>query len=278
MPPRNFARCPGPIDRRTWLKLGGLSLGALATGTAPNTARLLAADEHAPSAGQVDKDFSVILFWANGGPSHIDLFDMKPAAPAEYRGPFQPIRTNVPGIEITELLPALARMADKFSIVRSLHHERTEHSGGTNRFLTGYPSVAANLADSEFPELGSVVAHQLERQTRDIPLFIGNTKFYGGGPAYLGPAYAPYMPSPNPVSSSGNNTYDPVPIYRTEDSGGRPRDHCRRHACAAPPERFAPRARPIAAHARPSGDDVGAGHVPAPCDRDAFQQPDARCL
>lgn len=214
-------RCPGPSDRRTWLKVGGLSLGALAAGLNPTLVRLLAAAEHDGNKRGVSKDFSVILFWANGGPSHLDLLDLKPQAPAEYRGEFLPIRTNVPGIEITEMLPRLARLADKFAIVRSLHHERAEHSGGTNRFLTGYPSKAANLNHSEFPEVGSIVAKQLESQARlatnDIPPFIANTKFYGGGPAYLGPAYAPYMPSPNPRSATGDNQYDPIPIYRSGD-------------------------------------------------------------
>ncbi len=209
--------CRGPIGRRTWLQLGGLSLGALATGGFPNLSQLLAMEQ---VGGQrtISKDFSVILFWANGGPSHLDLFDMKPQAPAEYRGDFLPIRTNVPGIEITEMMPTLARMADKFAIVRSLHHERAEHSGGTNRFLTGYPSRAANLNHSEFPEIGSIVAKQLEAVTDSIPPFVANTKFYGSGPAYLGPAYAPYMPSPNPRSSTGDNRYDPIPIYRAGGS------------------------------------------------------------
>lgn len=209
-------RCPGPSDRRTWLKVGGLSLGALATGLNPTLARLLAMEQEGAQRA-VPKDFSVILFWGNGGPSHLDLLDLKPHAPAEYRGEFLPIRTNVPGIEITEMLPKLARLADKFAIVRSLHHERAEHSGGTNRFLTGYPSRAANLNHSEFPEVGSIVAKQLESQARDIPQFIANTKFYGGGPAYLGPAYAPYMPSPNPRSATGDNEYAPIPIYRSGD-------------------------------------------------------------
>lgn len=239
---RSVFRCPGPIDRRTWLRVGGLSLGALAVGPQPNLARLLASENRsAQQDAAVPRDFSVILFWANGGPSHIDLFDLKPQAPAEYRGPFRPIRTNVPGIEITELLPRLAQLADKFTLIRSLHHERNEHSGGTHRFLSGYPSVAANLPDAEYPEIGSIVSKQLENRfdaertpkssrtsetarfrrsnvRRDIPLFVANTKFYGGGPAYLGPAYAPYMPSPNPLTSSGNNTYDPVPLYKTENS------------------------------------------------------------
>ena len=201
------------MDRRTWLKIGGLSLGALATGAKPTLAQLLAAGDRGAT---LDKEFSVILFWANGGPSHIDTFDLKPDAPSEYRGPFRPIRTNVPGMRISPLLPKLARMADKFALVRSLHHNRAEHSGGTNRLLTGYSSAAANLADAEFPEIGSVVARKLEAQGRDVPVFVANTKFYGGGPAYLGPAYTPYMPGPNPLTSSGNNTYDPVPLYETE--------------------------------------------------------------
>jgi hypothetical protein len=205
------------------LKIGGMSMGALAAGPALNLAQVLAAQER---SARTDKDFSVILFWANGGPSHIDLFDLKPDAPAEYRGPFRPIRSNVPGIEFTELLPNLARLGDKIAIVRSLHHTRAEHSGGTHRFLSGYSSKAANLNDAEFPEIGSVVARRLEetadrdrdRKNRDVPLFVANTKFYGGGPAYLGPASAPFMPAPNPLTSTGNNTYDPVPIFRAADS------------------------------------------------------------
>ncbi|MAX38861.1 MAG: hypothetical protein CME33_20085 [Gimesia sp.] len=191
-------RCSGPVGRREFLKIGGLGLGALSGGLDPNLTRLLAGETQ---NARPNKDFSVILLWANGGPSHIDTFDMKPLAPTEYRGEFSPIKTNVPGIEICELLPNLAKMADKFSIVRSLHHNRNEHSGGTCRLLSGYTPTAANPGDAEYPEIGSVVASQLEHQVRDIPLFIANTKFYGGGPAYLGPAYSPFMFSGDPNSS-----------------------------------------------------------------------------
>ncbi len=215
--------CPGPLDRRTWLKVGGLSLGALAGGSALSMAQLLAATQSSsaksPVSSAAGDDFSVILFWANGGPSHLDIFDLKPDAPAEIRGPFRPIATRVPGMEINELLPKLSRIADKWMLVRSLCHERNEHSGGTHRFLTGYSSRAANLNDSEFPEVGSIVAKKLESRARAIPTFMANTKLYGSGPAYLGPAYAPYMPGPNPLTSTGSNTYDPVPIYNTGGSG-----------------------------------------------------------
>jgi hypothetical protein len=216
--PSPIPRCPGPLNRRTWLKIGGLNLGALAVGLQPSLCRLLAAAER---RGEVDKEFSVILFWANGGPSHIDLFDLKPEAPTEYRGPFKPIQTRVPGMEFTELLPKLAGIADKITLVRSLHHERNEHSGGTHRFLSGYPSRAANLNHGEYPELGSIVTKELEGPPREVPLFVANTALYGGGPAYLGPAYAPYMPAPNPITASGENEYDPVPIYNV---GGRSDD------------------------------------------------------
>lgn len=201
------------LDRRTWLQLGGLSLGALATGPAPALTKLFAA----PHA---DRDFSVILFWANGGPSHIDTFDLKPDAPDEIRGPFRPGRTNVTGIQINSELPLLSKMADKFTLIRSLHHTRGEHSGGTHRFLTGHSSVAANLQNAEFPDIGSIVAKELNGRTGDVPAYVGNTKFYGSGPAYLGSAFAPFMPSANPLTSTGANAYDPVPLYLTRESQG----------------------------------------------------------
>lgn len=217
------ASCSGPLDRRTWLKIGGLTLGALCAGPGPFLAQILAAGErHA-----VQRDFSVILFWANGGPSHLETFDLKPGAPEEIRGPFRPIRTNVPGLDICEHFPRLARIADKFTILRSLHHERGEHSGGTHRFLSGHASIAANLPNGEYPEIGSVVVRHLAGRSPtsgeggEIPLFVGDTQFYGGGPAFLGRASAPFMVNPNnPISASGNNTYDPIPIYPAEDGQG----------------------------------------------------------
>ncbi|QDU23507.1 DUF1501 domain-containing protein [Urbifossiella limnaea] len=203
-----------PLDRRAWMTLGGLHLGALAAAAGPNLAALLAADGAGPKP---DGDFSVILFWANGGPSHLDTFDLKPDAPAEVRGPFKPVRTNTVGVQISEHLPRLAGLADKFALVRSLHHNRAEHSGGTHRFLTGYPSVAANLTDAEYPDVGSVVSKRLSGRDAGVPTFVANTKAYGSGPGYLGPAYAPFMPRPDPITSTGANAYDPVPLHLAAD-------------------------------------------------------------
>src|SRR3954454_7100994 len=113
---QNPASCPGPLSRRNFLKIGGLTLGGLgAAGIVPWTVKATQANDRTP-------DTSVILIWLPGGPPHMEMYDMKPNAPEEYRGAFQPIRTNVPGIDVSEHLPMHARVADKFSIIRSVAH------------------------------------------------------------------------------------------------------------------------------------------------------------
>src|SRR6266852_5396032 len=104
--------CDG-INRRSFLKLGVSGMASLAL---PQVAR---AREHTGAS----KNTSVILIWLDGGPGHMDMYDMKPDAPAEYRGLWKPIRTRVPGFDVTELFPKQAKVTDKFSIVRSLHHD-----------------------------------------------------------------------------------------------------------------------------------------------------------
>ena len=104
------------FTRRSLLRVGALSFGGL---TLPSLLRQRAM---ARAAGREMKDTSVILIWQAGGPSHIDMYDLKPQAPAEFRGEFQPIATNVPGIDVSEHLPLSARQMDKFSILRSVTH------------------------------------------------------------------------------------------------------------------------------------------------------------
>ena len=82
----------------------------------------------------IPSDTSVIFIWLPGGPPHMETYDMKPEAPLEYRGIFQPIKTNVSGMEICELLPLQAKIADKFNIIRSVSHEFADHGGGHKRF------------------------------------------------------------------------------------------------------------------------------------------------
>ena len=101
--------CRGPIRRREFLRVGTLALGGIT---------LSDVLKERTRVGDGSRATSVILFWMWGGPSQLETYDMKPDAPQEYRGPLNPIRTNVPGIDICECMPLQAQMADKFSIIR----------------------------------------------------------------------------------------------------------------------------------------------------------------
>src|SRR5947209_6442721 len=112
-----YRTCDG-VSRRSFLKAGVLGLTGLTLG---DVLRARAA------AGEAAKDTSVILIWKGGGPSHIDMWDLKPEAPAEYRGDFKAISTNVAGIQIGEHLPLSAKQMDKFAILRSVTHPDAGH-------------------------------------------------------------------------------------------------------------------------------------------------------
>ena len=134
------------MNRRDCLRLGSLSALGF---TLADRVRLRAAGP-SPTA----KAKSCILLWLDGGPSHLETFDLKPDAPAEVRGPFQPIKTKAPGVEICELLPNTAKLADKIAIVRSVTSPLGEHGLANHYLLTGYkPSPVL-----QYPSLGSVVA------------------------------------------------------------------------------------------------------------------------
>ena len=110
-------------------------------------------------AGRAGPDTSVIFLWLPGGPPHMETYDMKPDAPLEYRVALKPVRTNVPGVEVSELFPKQARVADKFAILRSLHHDTGDHFAGGHRMLTGRAGrVSGAKAEGEYPSIGSVVA------------------------------------------------------------------------------------------------------------------------
>ena len=117
-------RCAGPMKRRTFLEFGGASLLGLGMND------LLRQQALAKSMGDSLEDTSVIFVWLPGGPPHMETYDMKPGAPAEYRGEFRPIHTNVPGLDVCEMLPQHAKIADKFNLIRSIHHEFADHGGG----------------------------------------------------------------------------------------------------------------------------------------------------
>src|ERR1700735_1906389 len=113
-------RCEGPLSRRQFLRMGSLALGGFIPGS-------IAPWRLQAGPGGKKPDTSVILLWLPGGPPHMETFDMKPDAPSEYRGEFKPIPTVVPGLDVVEHLPLHAKIADKFTIVRSVAHEFADH-------------------------------------------------------------------------------------------------------------------------------------------------------
>src|SRR5665213_218427 len=101
--------CPGPVSRRSFLQAGALGF------TSIGLADLFRTRAHAAPGGAADSDTSVIFVWLPGGPPHMEMYDLKPNAPSEYRGEFRPIDTTVPGMEVGELLPLHAKIAGKFN-------------------------------------------------------------------------------------------------------------------------------------------------------------------
>jgi hypothetical protein len=185
--------CPGPLSRRQFLKIGALTLGGFGLGgIAPY--RL-----GATSTGDSDSDTAVILIWLPGGPPHMETYDLKPDAPAEYRGDFRPIHTNVPGIDVCELLPLHARVADRFTLIRSIAHTFADHGGGHKRFLTGRDPLSPVGFVNDYPMVGSMVARVRQDRVAAVPNYICGTDpgrdgidVYSFGSAYLGPATHPF--------------------------------------------------------------------------------------
>src|SRR5256885_9582822 len=113
---------------------------------------------------------SVISIWPAGGPGHMDMYDMKPDAPAEYRGLWKPIRSKVPGFDVTELFPKQAKVTDKFSMVRSLHHDTGDHFAGGHRMLTTKDmGVSGANNEGKFPGLGAIVAPEVGARKQGMP-------------------------------------------------------------------------------------------------------------
>jgi hypothetical protein len=134
-----------------------------------------------------------------GGPSHIDMWDPKPNAPAEYRGEFGVRPTNVPGIILSDMLPLCGRMMHKWSIIRSLHHHDAGHSSGDQICFTGYPS-GPNPDENRYPSCGSIVSRQLGHLTPHLPSYVMIPRLLpGAGPAYLGVAHKPFETQADPA-------------------------------------------------------------------------------
>ncbi|PQO47783.1 DUF1501 domain-containing protein [Blastopirellula marina] len=198
--------CDG-VRRRDFLKVGVMG------GIGLNLATYMSMAE----AGQVSgggKAKAGIFVNLNGGPTHIDTFDPKPNAPSEFRGEFNPIKTNVPGIEISEHLPKLAQQADKYVILRGVSHTLAAHNLGTEYVNTG----TRPLASLQYPSYGSVITKELGGP-KDLPSYVAIPRSQHSA-GYLGVKYAPLATNSTPkpgqaysvrgISLSGGLTIETV--------------------------------------------------------------------
>jgi hypothetical protein len=187
----NYRTCDG-VSRRSFLKVGFLGLAGM------TLADRLALKATANEAGRPTPDTAVILVWLGGGPSHIDMYDLKPDAPAEFRGEFRPVPTNVPGTWIGEHLPRHAPLMDKMSVVRSVTHTNAGHGMGTHWMMTGYvPTIEIN--DNLNPAAGSVVARLRGANAPQLPAYVCVPSVPpSANAAYLGVACNPFSPGNDP--------------------------------------------------------------------------------
>ena len=189
---RGQRTCDG-INRRSFLRVGSLAVGGL---TLPGLLRLRA-EGVARSSRR-----AVIQIWQAGGPSHIDMYDLKPNAPTEVRGEFKPIATSVTGIRIGEHLPRQAAIMDRLAILRSAYHTNAGHGMGSQWMLTGYqPTIEVN--DNIYPSTGSVVAKMRGPNEPGLPAYVNLPRVLSlGKAAYLGAACNPFAPDSDPNQDS----------------------------------------------------------------------------
>lgn len=166
----------GRLTRRDCLRVGFLGLGGLTLG---QLARL-----QAQGAAET-RDTSVLLLFAHGGPSHLETYDLKPDAPEEIRGPFRPIATNVPGIQVCEHLPRHARTAHRYTLIRSCTHDEADHFAGHRRFLSGYGRLKPGTgAESYFPQVGAIANRYLRANQPGLPTALAVNGVVVNGPDY----------------------------------------------------------------------------------------------
>jgi hypothetical protein len=159
--------CDG-VSRRSFLQLG---VAGMASVGMPQVLR--AKDESAKSLGSTKKT-SIILIWLDGGPGHMDMYDMKPDAPKEYAGLWKPIKTRVPGFDITEMYPKQAKITNLFSMVRSLHHDTGDHFAGGFRMLTTKDmGVSGANNETKFPSIGAIVSRECGSRQPGVPGYVG---------------------------------------------------------------------------------------------------------
>jgi uncharacterized protein (DUF1501 family) len=191
--------CDG-LTRRDFLRAGALGAGAVG---------LTLADLHRLGADDTTKDVNCILLFLVGAPGQLDTWDLKPDAPSDVRGPFRPIKTNVPGVEICEHFPRMARVADRYAVVRSVHHDAAPiHETGHQLMQTG----RLFRGGREYPHYGAALSHLRGPRRSGVPPFvvlpapIGNTGVsvsHGQGAGFLGPRHEPFVVQGDPARLTG---------------------------------------------------------------------------
>ena len=185
---RRRADCDG-TTRRDFLRVGALG----ATGVLlPD---LLRARASTAQTGSPTKSTSVVWLWLGGGPTHVETFDPKTSAPAEYRSVTGSAKTVLPGVELGGNFERMAKAADKFAFVRSFAHRNSGHGGGTHWVMTGYDFAAAdNGAPPNKPGLGAIVSRYrgANNPATGLPTYVRMSGILGDGPSWLGAPYAPF--------------------------------------------------------------------------------------
>jgi uncharacterized protein (DUF1501 family) len=195
--PPQRSPCPGPLTRREILRAGVAPLLGL------GLADLL---RHKAQAAGGATDTACIFVWLHGGASHLETYDLKPDASDEIRGPYRPIVTKVPGMEICELLPRHANVADKFTIIRSCSHDSTCHDDGAQQMLSGRRSGArppGSTIPNVYPEIGAIFKRVRPAARRGLPSYVAvphRQEF--AGPGYFGQTYEPFAVQADPNSAT----------------------------------------------------------------------------
>src|SRR5205823_4088385 len=176
--------CPGPLRRREFLRLGLAGLAGL-------TWTDLLRQRGAAASGRPQTRTALLVVWLHGGASHLETYDPKPDASSEYRGPYQPIQSRVPGLRVSELLPRHAEVAHRFTLLRSLSHTGPCHDSGPQQLFTGFP-ITVNRAKPDHPDLFAIVNGLRADPSRSVPNNVGIPPIPYLGSAYLGPAHEPF--------------------------------------------------------------------------------------
>ena len=194
--------CAG-MPRRDFLQLGiGGTLGIGLTSLLRLQAHAATVPVGAGKPGaKSGRNINCIMIWLDGGPSHYETFDPKPNAPSDIRGSFCTIPTSVPGVHFSEVMPHLAKVADKVTIVRSICHKDPNHGGGNHYMMTGAKTpvpVACGAFVTFHPSFGSVVSHH-RGLTNGIPAYMSVPRASrSAGPNFLGGKHAPFVINGNP--------------------------------------------------------------------------------